>query len=90
MTMIPTIVWLLLAVLIATALIFCLNRLIKGPTPFDRILGLDSFNIVIVGVIVMVAHLRKNELFLDVALIYGILSFLETIAFARFLERRVD
>lgn len=80
----------ILSVLIGLALIFSLVRMVKGPTPFDRVLALDAFNIVVTGLIVLIAHIKKNDLFLDVALIYAILAFLETIAFARFLERRAE
>ncbi len=83
-----TIVLYILYALIGLAMVFCLVRLIKGPTSFDRVMGLDSFNIIVTGAIVVVALVKHNDLFLDVALIYAMLSFLETVALSRFLEGR--
>lgn len=72
--------------LIGLGIIFALLRLIIGPTAFDRVVALDTLNIIITAVIVLIAFLLKSSLYLDIALAYGILSFLETVAFARFLE----
>ncbi|MBE0600468.1 MAG: cation:proton antiporter, partial [Firmicutes bacterium] len=36
--------------------------------------------------IAFLAFVFKNSLYLDIALAYGILSFVETVLFARFLE----
>lgn len=68
--------------------LFGLIRLIAGPTAFDRVLSLDVINIIITGIIVLLAHMYENSLYLDIAIIYAILSFLETVVFARFLEGR--
>ena len=66
--------------------LFSLYRLIKGPTHFDRVVSLDVINVSIIGVLVVIALILKNELFIDVAIVYSILGFLETIVFAKFLE----
>ena len=72
--------------LIGLGIIFALLRLIIGPTSFDRVVALDTLNIIITASIVLIAFILKSSLYLDIALAYGILSFLETIVFARFLE----
>lgn len=72
--------------LIGLGIIFALLRLIIGPTAFDRVVALDTLNIIITATIVLIAFILKSSLYLDIALAYGILSFLETIVFARFLE----
>lgn len=72
--------------LIGLGIIFALLRLIIGPTAFDRVVALDTLNIIITASIVLIAFILKSSLYLDIALAYGILSFLETIVFARFLE----
>ena len=53
-----------------------------------RVVGLDTLNIIITAVIVFLAFTLDNALYLDIALVYGILAFLETVLFARFLEGR--
>lgn len=63
-------------------------RLVKGETPFDRVVSMDVINVCIIGVLVVVSLTTANELYLDVAIVYSVLGFLETIVFAKFLEGR--
>ena len=74
--------------LIGIGVLFALLRIIIGPSAFDRVVGLDTINIIITALIVFLAYTLKSKLYLDIALVYGILSFLETIIFARVLEGR--
>jgi len=74
--------------LIGLGILFSIYRMIKGPTQFDRVVSLDVINVCIIGVLVIIAVVSKNELYLDVAIVYSILGFLETIVFAKFLEVR--
>jgi len=72
--------------LIGLGVLFALIRLIAGPSSFDRVVGLDTLNIIITAAIVMIALVLESSLYLDIALAYAILSFLETVVFARYLE----
>ncbi|MHB1484967.1 MAG: monovalent cation/H+ antiporter complex subunit F [Saccharofermentanales bacterium] len=72
--------------LIGIGVFFSILRLIIGPSSFDRIVGLDTANIIITALVVYIAYYFKSSLYLDIALAYGVLSFLETIIFARYLE----
>jgi len=77
--------WIVLS-LIALGILFSLIRLFMGPSIADRIVSLDTVNIIIIGLIVVMAVLFNNGLYLDIAIVYGILSFLETIVLSRYLE----
>ncbi len=72
--------------LVGLGILFAVIRLLKGPTPADRVVALDTFNIIIIGVIALLAYQFKNSLYLDIAIVYAILAFIETIVFARYLE----
>lgn len=74
--------------LVGLGITFSMIRLIKGKTVFDRIVSMDMINVCVIGILVLIAVIHENELYLDVALIYGLLGFLETIVFAKFLEGR--
>ncbi len=74
--------------LLGIGLLFTLFRLIKGPFLPDRVVSLDTMNMIIVGVIGMLALFFENELFLDIAIVYAILSFFETVVFARYMEAK--
>jgi len=74
--------------LIGLGVLFAVARLLIGPTPADRVVSLDTFNIIVIGIIALLANLFKNSLYLDIAIVYAILAFIETIVFARYLEGR--
>jgi len=63
-------------------------RLLKGPTTPDRIVAGDTLNVIATAGIVLLAALFDNPIYLDVALIYGVLSFVGTVALARTIEAR--
>lgn len=75
------------ASLIGLAFLLALWRFLKGPTLADRVVAFDGLTIIAVSGIVLVAFLEGRGLYLDVALIYALLSFLGVIAVARYLER---
>ena len=72
--------------LVGLGLLMAIIRLVKGPTIADRAVSLDTFNVIVIGTISLLALFFDNGLYLDIAIVYGILAFLETIVFARYLE----
>jgi multicomponent Na+:H+ antiporter subunit F len=64
-------------------------RLVKGPTTADRTVALDVMTIIAVSVIVYIAASTGRIIYLDVAMIYGLISFLGVVAIARYLERGI-
>ncbi|ALC90873.1 cation:proton antiporter [Bacillus sp. FJAT-18017] len=64
-------------------------RLIKGPSSPDRIQALDSIGINLIAGVAITSVLLRTHAFFEVILLIGILSFIGTLAFARFLERGV-
>ncbi|MEO5343499.1 MAG: monovalent cation/H+ antiporter complex subunit F [Gammaproteobacteria bacterium SHHR-1] len=77
----------LAALLAGVAFLFALVRFIKGPTAADRVVAFDVMTIVSISFIVFIALLAERVIYLDVALVYALLSFLGVIVFARYLER---
>ncbi len=76
--------------LMGLGVIFSVIRMLLGPNLSDRVVSLDTLNMIVIGVIVVLAVVFKSELYLDIAIIYSILAFLETIVFARYLEGKKD
>lgn len=72
--------------LVGIGILLSLYRMIRGNTNFDRVVSLDVINVCIIGILVVIAVITENELYIDVAIVYSILGFLETIVFAKFLE----
>ena len=62
--------------------------IIRGPSIWDRLLGLNMLSSKITVVIVLLAGLSGQAYLLDIALVYAILGFIGTILMAKFVERR--
>ncbi|OSM04067.1 monovalent cation/H+ antiporter complex subunit F [Magnetofaba australis] len=74
-------------VLIAIALLLALYRFVCGPTTADRIAAFDVATVASIGGIALIALLAERAIYLDAALVYGLLSFLGVIVAARYLDR---
>lgn len=62
-------------------------RFILGPTAVDRVIAFDTMTIITLSLIAIIAHFSGRFIYLDVALVYGLLSFLGVLAVARYLEK---
>ena len=78
---------LIAAVLIFFGIVFGVVRLVIGRTVVDRVAAVDMLTIMSISVIALYAHISGRFIYLDVALVYGVLSFLSVLAVARYLER---
>ncbi|CCQ75311.1 monovalent cation/H+ antiporter complex subunit F [Magnetospira sp. QH-2] len=76
--------------LAGTAFLLALLRFIRGPVAVDRVIAFDVLTIVAITGIVLLALLEQRVVYLDVALVYALLSFLGVIVVARYLERGTD
>ncbi len=61
-------------------------RFALGPHAVDRVVAFDVLTVISVAGMVMTALLTGREIYLDVALVYALLSFLGVIVAARYLE----
>ena len=75
------------AVLIFLGTLCGVLRLILGRTVVDRIVAVDMLTVVSISLIALYAHVAGRFIYLDVALVYGVLSFLGVLAIARYLEQ---
>lgn len=73
--------------ILALAILGCTYRLIKGPSMPDRIAALDAIGINLLAIIAIVSLLLDTQVFIDIILVIGILTFIGTTAFARYIER---
>jgi len=61
-------------------------RFVLGPSAADRTVALDALTIISTSLIVFIALYTGRTIYLDVAMVYAILSFVGVIAVARYLE----
>ncbi len=87
--MIVEILWYMIFIFLAVGFISAFVRLAKGPYLPDRIISLDLISVLAIGFFVAYAVLYNQPSFLDVSIILAIITFLGTVAFAYYLERRV-
>lgn len=73
--------------ILGLALVLSVVRLARGPRLPDRIVALELMTSCTVGIAVATAVAKGRSLYIDVALIVALISFLSTVAFARYLER---
>jgi multicomponent Na+:H+ antiporter subunit F len=72
---------------LGVALLVAFIRLVKGPTLPDRIVAMDLFGVLVVGLIVVLAGWSGVRATLDAAIVIALVGFLGTIAYATYVER---
>jgi multicomponent Na+:H+ antiporter subunit F len=74
---------------IGAGIFLCVVRILKGPTSPDRAVGLDTFCTVTTALLVILGYVFGRSVYLDVSLVYAVLTFIGSVAIARFLERGI-
>lgn len=74
--------------LLTVAFLLTVARVVVGPTLPDRIVALDMLVGAAIGYIAVIGVKTGFSLYLDIAIALGLVGFLATIAFARFVLER--
>jgi multicomponent Na+:H+ antiporter subunit F len=72
------------ALLLLATLALVLVRAVRGPTVFDRLLASNTTGTVAVLLLAVIGFLTGRPDFLDLALVYGLLNIVGTIAVLKF------
>ena len=75
--------------LIGAGIFLCFLRMLKGPTSPDRAVALDTLATVTTALLVLLGYIFKRSIYLDVSLVYAVLTFVGSVAIARFLEKGI-
>jgi multicomponent Na+:H+ antiporter subunit F len=78
--------WLLLA--LAAAMVLAMVRLLRGPSLPDRVVALDLMTTIGMAMCGVYAVAHNQPVFLDVAIVMALITFVGTVAFARYLEAK--
>jgi multicomponent Na+:H+ antiporter subunit F len=73
--------------MLAVAALVTFVRLVRGPSLVDRVIAIDLIGVLIVGIAVVSAVETGEQAFLDVAIVIALISFVGTVAYARYVER---
>ena len=78
------VVYVIVALSILLTMVLSLYRADVGPTWFDRVLALNSIGTKTVLLIAVLLFVTNRPDFLDLALLYSLMSFIGTVAVLRF------
>ena len=78
--------WMIVLVALIISAIMAIIRVIRGPTAPDRVVGLDTINTIIIAGMVVFGAAFQEIIYIDVAIVYALLSFISTLFIAKYLE----
>ncbi len=61
-------------------------RILLGPTVPDRVVGVDTLNTLVVAGMVLLGAAYDRTIYIDIAIVYALLSYIGTLAIARYLQ----
>ncbi len=79
----------IISILLLLSLFFSLYRFLNGPTLTDRVIAFDAISIMSLSLIVILAVYFERSLYLDIALVFGLIGFLGTTLLGRFIEKGI-
>ncbi len=79
----------LMLALLGGGLLLSMVRLIRGPSLPDRVLTLDMMIMLVLAIIAVYAILYDQAVLIDVGLIFALVGFIATVAFALYVEKRL-
>ena len=78
-------IWLFAVLFMVALMLLAMVRLVKGPTSADRVVALDAINTLVVAAMIVLGVVIHQFIFIDVAIIYALLSFVGTLYIAKYL-----
>ena len=78
--------WFPTIIAMAVCLIIILVRVFIGPGAPTRLVAFDTANTIVVTGLVVVAMMFKHVIFVDVAIVYALLSFAMTLYVAKYIQ----
>ncbi len=79
----------ILTLLFLIAIFMALYRLLKGPTLSDRVVAFDVMSLISVSFFVVLALYFQRAIYIDIALVLGLIGFLGTSIFGRYIEKGI-
>jgi multicomponent Na+:H+ antiporter subunit F len=73
--------------MLAVAAALTLIRVIRGPSLPDRVIAVDLIGVLMVCLLVVQAGATAQQAYLDAAMVVALISFVGTVAYARYIER---
>ena len=68
--------------------VFCLWRILRGPTSADRVVAIDILGILVLGFCAILGIHTGRDWYIDIGIAWALQSFISTLALAKYLEGR--
>ncbi len=78
-------IWIFTVLALVALMLLAMVRLVKGPTSADRVVALDAINTLVVAAMIVLGVVFQQIIFIDVAIIYALLSYVGTLFIAKYL-----
>jgi multicomponent Na+:H+ antiporter subunit F len=75
--------------IISLSVLGAIYRVLRGPSMPDRVIALDMIGIQLLSIVAIVSVMLRSESYSDIILLIGIVAFLGTVAFSKYIERGV-
>lgn len=75
--------------IIAISFVLVLFRFLVGPGLANRMVAFDVMTVGTIGFIAILSLLADRVIYVDVAIVYGVLSFIGVVVAARFIEKKL-
>ena len=75
--------------LLILSMFIALYRFLRGPSLSDRVVAFDAISIIGVSVLIILALYFQRSLYLDIALVFGLIGFLGATIFGRYIEKGI-
>jgi len=74
------------AIAIALGAFITLIRIMLGPSVPDRVVGVDTLNTLIVAEMILLGAAYDRVIYIDIAIVYALLSYIGTLVIAKYLQ----
>ncbi len=73
---------------LSLTVVLCMIRAVRGPSAADRLIAINVIATKTIVLILIVSFILKETYFVDVALVYALISFISTVTISKFIESR--
>lgn len=81
-------VFLIASIIVGIAILLSFMRVVLGPKTPDRVVGLDTVNQMVIGLMIILGVVFGEAIYIDVGIVYALLSFIGTLYISNYLEER--
>ncbi|MBN2287134.1 MAG: hypothetical protein JXQ26_09065 [Tissierellales bacterium] len=78
----------MIIIVLSITILLCVYRAITGPTQADRIIAINIIGTKIISIIIIVSFLLHESYFIDVALVYALISFSASIIISKVIKEQ--